>query len=567
LSQAKITYRFAILYLLGLTRRLLAMGCILCIGIAGIFTPACTADSRTEGIATIEKIAVQAIGDRIHIVVTADRNFQYRTDQAVNPHRVFFDLANTQVVAELNGKAIPVGAAGLDHIRIAQHDTNTTRLVFYIREGVPCSPALLSGPPRFVVDVNAGIGARQPAAGAVTKSAKAPPKKDTAVLARALGADKPSAVVIRAPSSSVSAKPVAAAAVTMGPTAPASVLLPSFARSKPPELHGGAGMNLTNPENGTVAPGGIPLRGAAQKGDPEAQFRLANMYVNGVGVDRDLSKAAEWYGRASAQGHALAQNNLGVMYANGWGVPQNFREALKLFVSASGQGNADAESNLGAMFLLGRGVDVNEAEAAFWLKRAAQQGVAEAEYSLGTLYFNGRGIGQDEAEALSWFREAADRGYVPAEVAIGKMYVAGRGVTTDYAQAMSHFRSAAERGSSDAAFQVALLYRDGRGVPTNQQEALAWLRKAAERGSLDGQYMLGQMYREGKAGTADLVSAYAWFAVAAANGNENAKQALNTIAPQMTLNQIVAGQTQAVTLASRVLPAANGPGAIPSTNR
>lgn len=72
--------------------------------------------------------------------------------------------------------------------------------------------------------------------------------------------------------------------------------------------------------------------------------------------------------------------------------------------------------------------------------------------------------------------------------------------------------------------------------------------------------MLGQIYRDGKAGKPDFVSAYAWFAVAAANGNDNAKQALNAIAPQMTISQIADAQKQAITFASRVVPAANGPG-------
>ena len=49
----------------------------------------------------------------------------------------------------------------------------------------------------------------------------------------------------------------------------------------------------------------------------EAQYNLDLMYYYGVGVTRDLTKAAQWYVKAANQGYAKAQIKLDAMYANG----------------------------------------------------------------------------------------------------------------------------------------------------------------------------------------------------------------------------------------------------------
>lgn len=46
---------------------------------------------------------------------------------------------------------------------------------------------------------------------------------------------------------------------------------------------------------------------AAEDGHVEAQFGLAMLYFKGQGIGRDLTAAAQWFGRAAEQGsmHAL----------------------------------------------------------------------------------------------------------------------------------------------------------------------------------------------------------------------------------------------------------------------
>jgi len=51
----------------------------------------------------------------------------------------------------------------------------------------------------------------------------------------------------------------------------------------------------------------------AQAGDPDAQYNLAYLYENGLGVPKNEAKALELYQQAADQGHSATQNNLDVM--------------------------------------------------------------------------------------------------------------------------------------------------------------------------------------------------------------------------------------------------------------
>lgn len=46
---------------------------------------------------------------------------------------------------------------------------------------------------------------------------------------------------------------------------------------------------------------------AAEHGDRDAQYNLAEMYEKGIGTDSDMESAIRWYKAACVQGHDLAK--------------------------------------------------------------------------------------------------------------------------------------------------------------------------------------------------------------------------------------------------------------------
>ena len=108
-------------------------------------------------------------------------------------------------------------------------------------------------------------------------------------------------------------------------------------------------------------------RKAAEKGDPEVQYRLGYRYLRGNGVKPNLNEAVYWIRKAADQGCPAAQFELGLLYCRGQGVPQDDSEAVN------------------------------------WFRKAADQGVEEAMEELGTAYAHGKlGLVQDSAEAYVW---------------------------------------------------------------------------------------------------------------------------------------------------------------------
>ena len=109
-------------------------------------------------------------------------------------------------------------------------------------------------------------------------------------------------------------------------------------------------------------------------GVAEAQFQLAVLYDNGVGVEKNLQKAAQWFRKAANQGHVLAQYSLSVCYDTGSGVEKDAAKAFEWCMKSAKKGFAQAQYNVGVCYRNGDGVDMNIEKAAEWYQKAAEQG-------------------------------------------------------------------------------------------------------------------------------------------------------------------------------------------------
>ncbi|HRU97403.1 MAG TPA: hypothetical protein P5092_08265 [Ruminococcus sp.] len=124
----------------------------------------------------------------------------------------------------------------------------------------------------------------------------------------------------------------------------------------------------------------------AESDDALAQGIIGWMYDTGHGVEKDKTKAVEWYRKATEQGYAYAQCNLGTMYSNGYGIEQDKTKAVE------------------------------------WYRKAAEQGYVRAQCNLGYMYENGTGVDKDFGLAEHWYIKAANQDYIYAIRVLEKMY-------------------------------------------------------------------------------------------------------------------------------------------------
>lgn len=119
---------------------------------------------------------------------------------------------------------------------------------------------------------------------------------------------------------------------------------------------------------------------SAANGDPRALFNLGQMYRLGLGADKDLVKAEQYYRRAAELGHVGAQANLGSMLYDR--TPRQGTEAVAFWRQAARGGDVKSQYLLGVQLFNGEFVTRDYVEAYAWLTLASRAGIREAAEAL-----------------------------------------------------------------------------------------------------------------------------------------------------------------------------------------
>jgi TPR repeat protein len=270
----------------------------------------------------------------------------------------------------------------------------------------------------------------------------------------------------------------------------------------------------------------------ARIGNVQAQFEVALMYANGVGVTKSVEHALTWTQSAAAKGHVAAQYLLGRTYQQGLGVGKDPHKALEWYQRAADGGSDKAKLSLARLY-----AEPQKALAVYYAVEAAQAGNAEAQFTLGRYFSEGLGVQVDAAHACMWFSQAAEQGLASAEFALGKAYEEGAGVDADLAQACSWYRLAAAQGLPAAQLALERLDAVGlsRGRASKGAKRLAvrerrkadsrWIKFAA-KGTREDFFNLGQMFEAGIGVEKSAKQARLWYQQAAELGHAQAMTSL-----------------------------------------
>ena len=157
-------------------------------------------------------------------------------------------------------------------------------------------------------------------------------------------------------------------------------------------------------------------------GDAEAQHDMAVIYTSGQGgVKINYNRAIKWFDEAAHNGVANAQYNLAVLYHQGLGVNKDLTKAIQLYRVAAAAGHPEAQYNMAIAYIEGVGSESNPQIADMYFQRAAEGGVTEAAYNLGLLHENGL-LGESQPdEAIFWYTLAADKGNPEAKNSLAQL--------------------------------------------------------------------------------------------------------------------------------------------------
>jgi TPR repeat protein len=184
---------------------------------------------------------------------------------------------------------------------------------------------------------------------------------------------------------------------------------------------------------------------AAKNGSAGAQWKLANMYAKGDGVERNDYRAFELF--SDVANHATDDNSSRryqptPFVTNAWAkLGDFFRKGIP---------NSDVKA------------DPSRAREYFW--RAAYFGDADAQLNLATMFYNGEGGDRDLIQAAKWANLAADKG-----------------------------NQAAKDLLIEIALELTHDHLDQADKPGNIRQAAQWAKLAADYGSVEGQALYGHI--------------------------------------------------------------------------
>ena len=108
---------------------------------------------------------------------------------------------------------------------------------------------------------------------------------------------------------------------------------------------------------------GRDLIAAAERGDIEAQFELAERLRHRGSHAIDLTQAFSWYQRAAAGGFARAQHRLGICLLEGIGCSRDPTLAVEALQGAAEENVTEAQALLGWCYQTGAGTPQDFARA------------------------------------------------------------------------------------------------------------------------------------------------------------------------------------------------------------
>ncbi|MEQ8404198.1 MAG: hypothetical protein RKE49_03795 [Oceanicaulis sp.] len=205
------------------------------------------------------------------------------------------------------------------------------------------------------------------------------------------------------------AAPVSAPVETEpAPAAPELEPAPSAEQAAPePEPATPAGEQADPfPEAGSITVEPVTLEAAARAGDPVARYQLALQQIEAG----DLEDAARLMALAAEKGEPAAMRRYAQMFQAGDGVAQDREQARAWMVRAAQAGNILAMHEAGGMFINAGDTPEHQAEAARWFEQGALHGVRDSQFNMALLYQEGYGVAQSPADALAWFTIAGNAG-------------------------------------------------------------------------------------------------------------------------------------------------------------
>ena len=246
-------------------------------------------------------------------------------------------------------------------------------------------------------------------------------------------------------------------------------------------------------------------KNAKSKSDSEAKAKLkAEANAKAESDLKNLEKECGDSYRSSDYNNALMKcaelsnkNNIyGIrimaqMYLNGHGINQNISKANELFIQTAESGDIWSINHLADNAMKNK----DYVNAHKWYTKGEELDDINSMYQLALFYYNGLGVTQDFGISYSKFIKSAEKDHADSQFYIGKFYHFGNGsfvkspVGKNYFKALEWYTLSSNQSNNKAQNNIGVLYYVGDGDETYKgfkpdvKKSLKWFKLASENGN------------------------------------------------------------------------------------
>lgn len=237
----------------------------------------------------------------------------------------------------------------------------------------------------------------------------------------------------------------------------------------------------------------VSARPSVQLFQAYAEFKMAH-----------YETARRMWQQIGGSGRAEAQFNLAILYDDGLGVTPDLARALQYYQEAAEGGSRAAAYRLGLLHLRDPRLPEDPQQARYWLSRAAQDGDTEAAVLLDSLKrgdnmsdalveIDGLLLNGNSVAALARLEQLVADGDTRAMNRLAWLYESGVHVERDLSRAAQLFRQAAALGDAPSQYALGVMLTTGAGQSLDTEAGKQWLQRAAEQGHLAAKRSLREM--------------------------------------------------------------------------
>lgn len=275
------------------------------------------------------------------------------------------------------------------------------------------------------------------------------------------------------------------------------------------------------------------LEKLAEQGNPDAAYQLGYIYSSENYSVTDINKSNEYYKTAldgykkaeKENTNATAEYRIGLIYLNALGVEKDIEQALHWFEKSALNGNASAAYKLAVIYEKGIETPQNTEKSFLYYQISAELGNPFAYYILGNTALEK----SDVYTAIKNYKQAAENNISHAWYKLGQIHSDKKYDVFNSEQAQSYYKSALEQYKADykeenndfTAYRIGKMYLNAQGTEQNAKQAVEWFEKSAEQGNPDAAYQLGYIYRSEEYGCKNDTLSNKYFASALSSYLDN----------------------------------------------